>query len=247
MANSDDTFVQVEESDFRQALAELVPSVSPGELERYKEVRKKFEVDDKAKKKGKGKAVEYAPSSIDEVDYAGISDRRDRIGSASLSIDTGTREVDGGSGSSKGSGSGSRRGEHASEQKTVMSGHIHREFQGPFASARSSSSTAAPIDADHTDGTRDGINLSDTKDTGKGVDEQIPENTIPTSGEDTAAATDVTEENDKPTNGKEVASSSDGLDETPVASHNTINVPSTKGKGKAPAHKHGKKKGKGRR
>ncbi|TPX59002.1 hypothetical protein PhCBS80983_g02804 [Powellomyces hirtus] len=55
LGTTDDTFVQVEEVDFQKALAELIPSVNPDELKRYKEIRRKFETDDE-KKNSKGKA-----------------------------------------------------------------------------------------------------------------------------------------------------------------------------------------------
>ncbi|KAJ3171148.1 peroxisomal assembly protein [Geranomyces variabilis] len=72
LAEKDDTFVQVEAVDFQNALAELVPSVNPAELQRYQEIRKKFETEDKTKatkaaSKGKGPAEATSPPPIAEL------------------------------------------------------------------------------------------------------------------------------------------------------------------------------------
>ncbi|TPX72904.1 hypothetical protein SpCBS45565_g00272 [Spizellomyces sp. 'palustris'] len=76
MAEAEDTFVQVEEVDFRKALDELVPSVSPKELQRYKEVRSKFETEDQKK----GKAVaEIVPSVVNSAQLSYRSDVGKRI------------------------------------------------------------------------------------------------------------------------------------------------------------------------
>ncbi|KND01806.1 AAA family ATPase peroxin 6 [Spizellomyces punctatus DAOM BR117] len=85
MAEAEDTFVQVEEVDFRKALEELVPSVSPKELQRYKEVRSKFETEDKEdKKKGKGKAVaDMVPSVVDRAQLSFRSDAGKKINGGS--------------------------------------------------------------------------------------------------------------------------------------------------------------------
>ncbi|KAJ3184721.1 peroxisomal assembly protein [Geranomyces variabilis] len=79
LAEKDDTFVQVEAVDFQNALAELVPSVNPGELRRYEEIRKKFETEDqkkttKAASKGKGPA-EIAPPPPLPVPDSGSPDK----------------------------------------------------------------------------------------------------------------------------------------------------------------------------
>ncbi|KAJ3041360.1 peroxisomal assembly protein [Rhizophlyctis rosea] len=52
MASKEEIGVQVGEEDFRGALRELVPSVSEGELERYREIRRKFEDGGKGGERG---------------------------------------------------------------------------------------------------------------------------------------------------------------------------------------------------
>ncbi|KAJ3015604.1 peroxisomal assembly protein [Thoreauomyces humboldtii] len=81
MAVEEDSFVMVEEGDFLRALEELIPSVGPAELERYKEVRKKFEtVEDSptgnAKDKGKGKGNEERDAGIST--QKGVGKKRDK-------------------------------------------------------------------------------------------------------------------------------------------------------------------------
>jgi peroxin-6 len=52
-ATKEDVAVMVKEEDFLQAMKELIPSVSAGELEHYQTVRRQFEkVDDGARKNG---------------------------------------------------------------------------------------------------------------------------------------------------------------------------------------------------